>query len=110
VNTKAFDILTRRAGAVSRRGSLRLLGGAALAGVLAAPAAVSARKGGKNGQKRCKRQRGQCLAFVDEFCQPKADPSACKAQFSPCCEPFARCKAGQGIECLVEKLIGTPGA
>jgi hypothetical protein len=109
VNTTAFDILTRRAGAVSRRGSLSTLGGAALAGILATPAAVSAGKGGKNGQKRCKRQRGQCLAFVEEFCQPKADPNACETQFSPCCESFAECKAGLGIECLFEALLGEGG-
>ena len=110
MNTTTFDTLARQAGAVSRRGSLRTLGGAALAGVLAAPAVAGAGKGGKNGQKRCMRQRGQCLAFAEAFCQPKADPSACKAQFSPCCAPFAQCKAGLGIECLFEKLLGAGGA
>ena len=105
----SFTATTRQVAAVSRRTSLRLLGGAALTGAVAAPATAIAKNAGTKTQQRCKRQRGQCLAFAAEFCQPKGDPNACEAQFGPCCEPFARCNAGQGIECLFDALLGAGG-
>lgn len=109
MNTRTFDTMTRGAAAVSRRGSLRLLGGAALGSALATPALAAAGKTGKKGQKRCRRQRGQCLAFVEEFCQPKGDPGACEEQLSPCCEHLARCSAGEGIECLFSEVFESAG-
>jgi hypothetical protein len=109
MDTGILDKMTRGAAAMSRRGSLRSLGGAALGSALAAPALARAGKAGKKGQKRCQRQRGQCLAFVEEFCQPKGDPNACEAIVNPCCENFAQCNAGKGIECLVEKFLGAGG-
>jgi hypothetical protein len=105
MDVKTFDAALRRAGALSRRGSLRTLGGAALIAGLAAPAAARAGKPGKNGRKRCQRQRGQCLAWNTSFCEAiPGGLEACIAALRPCCEPFARCNAGEGIACLVEKL------
>lgn len=99
MDTGIFDALARRA-AMSRRGSLRALGGAAMTGVLAAPMAASAGKAGRKAPKRCQRQRGQCLAFVKEFCAPKELPEVCQGFLSPCCADFASCRAGEGIACL----------
>lgn len=98
--TRFADALQRPAAAVSRRGSLRVLGGAALTSAFAAPTVAVAGKAGKKARKRCKRQRGQCLASIEKFCQPKADPNACESLFTPCCEHFAACSAAKGIECL----------
>lgn len=98
--------VARQAGMVTRRGSIRALGGATLAASLTAPTATHAGKAGKQRQRRCKRQRGQCLAFLEAFCEPKVDPPACVAAGFPCCEPFARCNAEAGIECLFEAVLG----
>jgi hypothetical protein len=97
-----FDHLARHAaGAVSRRGSLRLLGGAGLAGAFAAPEIANAGKSRKKARKQCKQQKAQCLAAFREFCEPKAEPQSCEEGFFPCCEHFARCNAGAGIECII---------
>jgi hypothetical protein len=109
MNTRRFDSMARHATALSRRGSRRVLGGAALVGAITAPRIVSAGKAGKKAQKRCKRQRGQCLAYVEEYCEPKIGSDICKEVFNPCCEHFAGCNAGQGIECLFSKLLGDGG-
>lgn len=103
---KTFDAKVLRMGALSRRGSLRALGAAALATGLAAPAATRAGKSGKNGRKRCQQQRGQCRAFLETFCEPKGDPETCEEGSFPCCEHFARCDAGAGIACLFEAVLG----
>jgi hypothetical protein len=105
MKTTTFDAVTRHASAVSRRDSFRSAGAAALAGALAATAAGASKGKGKKSKDRCKRQRGQCLAFVEEFCQPKAEPQSCEAGLAPCCEDFARCDAGQGIECIVQAIF-----
>lgn len=99
MNTEAFDTMTRRA-AVSRRGSLRVLGGAALTGVLAAPTVASAGKTGKTSRGRCQKQRGPCLAAIEDRCASNIDPVACEAALTPCCAHFARCNAGVGLLCL----------
>jgi hypothetical protein len=100
--------MARRAASLSRRGSLRVLGAAALTGVVSAPADIAGKAGDKS-QKRCQRQRGQCLAYVAEYCEPKIGADICKELFNPCCEHFASCHAGQGIECLFSKLLGAGG-
>jgi hypothetical protein len=100
MNTTMFDTLARQTAAVSRRGSFRVLGGAALAAGLAGQEAARAGKAGKKARQRCKKQRGECLNTIKAFCALMAEPSSCEAGFSSCCEHFARCKAGQGIECL----------
>jgi hypothetical protein len=105
MDIKTFDAIARQVAAVSRRGTIRALGGAAMAAGLAAPTVIRAGEAGKNGRKRCKRQRGQCLAFFAEFCEPKDDPAGCLEEVRPCCEHFARCNAGAGIECLFETIL-----
>jgi hypothetical protein len=105
VKTSTFDAMTRHAASVSRRGTFRLASAAALAGALATPAASGEGKAGKKSRHRCKKQRGKCLAYAAKFCEPKAEPQSCQAALSPCCAHFARCAAGQGIECFIEAIL-----
>lgn len=104
MNASRFDAVTRQAAVVSRRGSLRVWGGAAVAGALAAPVAANAGKSGKNARKRCQKQREQCLAFVVEACESESSPQACEALYNPCCGHFARCEAGQGLACFFRPI------
>jgi hypothetical protein len=104
VNTSRFDALTRHAAVVSRRGSFRVLGGAAVAGALAAPATVTAGKGGEKVRKRCQKQRGQCLSYVAEACNSETNSQACEALYTPCCGHFAQCDAGKGLECFFRPI------
>lgn len=104
MNTSRFDAWTRHADAVSRRGSFRVLGGAAVASALAAPTAANAGKGGEKARKRCQKQRGQCLAFVTEACKSETDSQACEALYIPCCGRFAQCDAGKGLECFFRPI------
>ena len=83
--------------AVSRRGSLRVLGGTALAGALAAPVAVSAGKAGKKAKKRCQTQRLQCRNHYEQYCEGQA---SCEEATFQCCEHLARCDAGAFLACL----------
>jgi hypothetical protein len=106
MDTKTFVALTRQAVAVSRRGTLRALGAAVVGAGMTAPAATHAAKPGKQGRKRCRRQRAQCRAYLETFCEPKADPTACEDAGFACCEHFARCDAGAGIACLFDGLLG----
>jgi hypothetical protein len=102
----SFDALLRRAtGPVDRKTTLRILAGA----VAAASAAASLTSEAKpNAQKRCRRQRGQCLEFVrTRLCAPLdlapaavQPPDDCIEFYSPCCEPFAHCNAAAGFTCL----------
>jgi hypothetical protein len=101
----AFDTITRHAaGVVSRRGSVRLLSGVALAGALATPEMAGAGKAGKKAKKqaakRCKKQGGPCRAFVAEGCALTEDPQACEEAAFPCCAHFERCNAGAGLTCI----------
>ena len=54
---RTFAATARQATAVSRRGSIRALGGALIAG-LTVPMATHAGKTGNQGRRRCTRQRG----------------------------------------------------
>ncbi len=103
MNSTAFNVLTRQVGALSRRASLRLLTGAALAGALA-PELASAGKAGKKAKKqaakRCKQQGGPCRAFIAEGCALTEDPRACEEAFFPCCAHLERCDAGAGLTCI----------
>ena len=109
MQNRSFDTITRQAtGVISRRGSVRLLSGAALAGALGAPELAGAGKAGKRARnkkqaaKRCKQQGGPCRAFVTEGCALTEDPQACEAAFFPCCTHFERCNAGAGLTCIAE--------
>jgi hypothetical protein len=102
VNGASSDTVIRHAAnAVSRRRSFRMVGGAALAGALAAPAVASSGKAGKKGQKRCKRLRAQCVSAVVEFYASFVDPPECEGIYRLCCEHFARCSPRAGIGCLL---------
>lgn len=91
---------TRQAAVVSRRASLRVLGGAAVAGALGAPAAASAGYAGKKARRRCQKQRGPCIAAIEDTCASTIDPAVCEASLGPCCAHFARCNVRTGILCL----------
>jgi hypothetical protein len=105
MNSTAFNVLTRQVGALSRRASLRLLTGAALAGALA-PELASAGKAGKKANnkkkaaKRCKQQGGPCRTFVAEGCALTEDPQACEEAAFPCCAHLERCNAGAAFKCF----------
>ncbi len=104
MNGPPVDTLIRHAAkAMSRRGSFRVLGGAAVTGTLAAPAVARAGKAGKKGQSRCKRLRDHCVAAVVEFCAPVVEPPLCEGIYGSCCEHFARRNPRAGFDCL---LIG----
>jgi hypothetical protein len=105
VKNSAFDTITRHAaGVVSRRTSVLMLSGAALAGALATPELASAGKAGKKAKKqaakRCKQQGGPCRAFIAEGCALTEDPRACEEAFFPCCAHLERCDAGAGLTCI----------
>jgi hypothetical protein len=107
VNSNAFDAVTRHAGFVSRRGTLRLLSGAALVSALASPARTAAGKAGKYKNKnkntkaknRCKKQQAQCVAVVTAHCAQLGNPAACQGVYLPCCEHFTGCNVEAGIAC-----------
>lgn len=103
MNDRIFDTVTRDAAtAVTRRASLLSIGGAALAAAMAVPAIAEAGKSGKkNADKRCKKQKSQCLAAFAEFCASLEEPQICEAFLSPCCEPLTRCNAGEAITCIL---------
>lgn len=99
VTITSFAATTRRAASMSRRGSLRALGGAALTGFLAAPVAAGAGNTGRKAQRRCRRQREQCRTVFADLCE---GAPTCEAAFAPCCEHFSRCDAGKGITCVYQ--------
>lgn len=92
-----MTITVIEAASVSRRGSLRALGGAAIVAALTTPLAASAKSSGEKTGKRCRRQRDQCRTVFAGLCE--GFPS-CEAAYAPCCEHFSRCDAGKGISCI----------
>jgi hypothetical protein len=101
MNENVYETATRRAaGAVSRRGSLRTLGGA-LAAVVAAPSLIQAKKGGKNdgnaANRRCKRQVAGCRKVVLELCGDEED--VCQAVLA-CCPTLGACNATAFFACV----------
>jgi hypothetical protein len=103
MNTSAIEALTRHAGGLSRRGSLRLLGAAALASAVSASGVA---KAGKKTQTRCQKradpcqgQLEQCRSYIVLFCEGNAD---CEKFSLPCCEPLARCDAAEAFTCLFQ--------
>ncbi len=109
-----FDgVLRRAAKTIDRRESLKFLGGGVAGASTALGWRASAVDAGNKGKKRCRQQRGQCLAFVQRRCAreiqkrvtegpAEADPQ-CVAAFNPCCESFATCQAGAGLRCLTAR-------
>jgi hypothetical protein len=109
VNNRIVDTFTRdTASAVSRRTSLLTLGGGALA-AMTGPAIAAAGKSGKNASrknadKRCKRQKVQCLSAIAEYCASLEEPQLCEGFLSLSCEPLARCNAGEAIARLLSMM------
>src|SRR5829696_10135783 len=100
MSTNAFDTIVRQAAGVSRRASLRILGGAPLAAALTGSSIVGAKKSGKQGKKkakkgqqRCLAQVGQCRAYFTGACGSSLDPGDCEARNGPCCEFLGSCDA-----------------
>jgi hypothetical protein len=96
---------------LSRRASLSGLGGG-LAATLLSTVAVSAgngkKKRSKRERKRCRRQEGQCRAYVAAFCaDADVDPEECEDRLGDCCPPFERCDAGDAYICLL-RAFGAP--
>jgi hypothetical protein len=114
MHAQTFDTLTRQtASSVSRRRSLLALGGAAVAGALAAPmlalASKDSKKAKKKKKKKCNGQIGQCEDFFTDLC---ANPDAeCEpdelaaARF--CCSQLKNCKAGEAVSCFFSLVIPT---
>jgi len=99
VTITSFAATTRHVASMTRRGSLRALGGAALIGALASPMTVSAGKAGKKAEKRCERQREECRTVFADLCE--GEPT-CEAAYAPCCEHLSRYDAGKGIACMFQ--------
>jgi hypothetical protein len=94
-----FDAFVRRAGqALNRKASRRWLGLAAAMAL--SPLATAAKKGGK-ANKKCRRQKAPCLAFVAQQCEGSAE---CLAKANPCCDALATCLLTISFNCLVEAL------
>jgi hypothetical protein len=91
MDDSAFDSLTRRA-------SLATLGAAGLAG-LTMPMTSEAKKKKKKGDpnKLCKKQVGDCTAFLTALCGGNPD---CQDSID-CCSSFATCNTSAVLACLV---------
>jgi hypothetical protein len=120
MSTNAFDAIARHAAAgVSRRASIRVLGGAPLAAALMGSSIVEAKKSGRQGKKRarkkgkpkaqqkCLAQVGECRAYFTGACGSSPDPGACEARNGPCCEFLGSCDAAGFFSCLT-KASQTP--
>jgi hypothetical protein len=94
----SFDALTRRA-------SLMKLGAAGLAASLASPAIATAKKGGKKGKDKCKKQVGACRDGLADLCEVVFgidNVEECVALFGPCCDFLKGCNTAQAFACAVE--------
>jgi hypothetical protein len=109
MNEHAFEGFTRSvANPVSRRSALATLSGAALAAGLLAPATGAAKD--NKAKKKCKRQRRQCEAAVQTFCDALLTGESVTAQggltcaqvLLPCCAHFSTCNASAGTTCLLQ--------
>ena len=109
MRTDAFAAFDRLAVGVSRRNSLRILGGAPLTAALMGPMTVGAktsgnkirRKAKKKAQQRCLAQVGQCREFFAGQCE-SPDPGECEARIARCCEFLGSCDAASFLSCLLE--------
>jgi len=113
MDDRTFEALTRRATeVVSRRGSLRTLGGAALAAGLLTPISTQAKDGKKND--KCKKQVSRCKQGLADLCDavflpgemiaPEATSAAseCLAAFDQCCQFLSDCSVAEAFACAVE--------
>jgi hypothetical protein len=99
VKDRNFDVLSRRAAeAVSRRGSFRVLGGAALASVLARPGGTRAGKATKKARKKCKQQKVGCEEYV---VAAYSNCETCRNALFPCCALLGQCQGREATKCLL---------
>ena len=108
MDEQTIESLARHAAAVQdRRGSLKILGAAALAAAASAPLAAEAGKAGKKAKKKCKKQGNPCRAFAEEICDLLAPPNEqeCKDAFKPCCASIQKCKGPAFFSCVEEQLL-----
>ena len=96
--------------AIDRRNSLTVGAAALLAGALHQVRSAHAGNGGNKSGKRCKRQREQCIAFLEERCvqavaRAGAERLDCVTQNVPCCEQLGKCHAGAALDCLFLKAV-----
>ena len=117
MSDRSFDTFTKRAAeAVSRRGSLLALSGAALAFGLTGPTLTEAKKGGKNNDK-CKKQVSRCKEGLAELCDAvfpnKTRRGAqsdgvvvfdCFSAFDQCCAFLGGCNTAQAFACAVDVI------
>ncbi len=99
--------VSRRAVAgVSSKASL-LVAGAAVLGAARFPLETRAGKAGKKARKRCKQQKGECLAGIEAFCIANipVDLQGCIATFASCCNSLTRCDARSSTECLMQTVF-----
>lgn len=103
--------LRERAGlglGASRRQALAAFAGAGL-GAWHGPAVGSkksrkaVKRARKKGDKKCRRQEGQCVQAMTELCNASnadpADAAACIAKFGACCAFLGDCQAGSYLDC-----------
>ena len=100
MKSQAFADLTRQAAAaISRRGSLAALSGAALAAAATRPDVSEAKKGGqscgKKQKKKCKNDAAACKNTLIGGCQGDQE---CIATLTPCCET---CSANGFLTCFI---------
>jgi hypothetical protein len=91
----SFDALTRRA-------SLLTLGVAGLTGLAGSITADAKKKNKKNDKKKCKKQVGQCTAFLMAVCA--GDPN-CQDSID-CCSSVGSCNMTAFLGCFVASLSG----
>jgi hypothetical protein len=104
---QAFDVVAREAAAaVSRRGSLLTLGGAALAASLFGPALAEAKKGGKKSNKKCKKQAGRCRDRLPDLIGAFAQENKVAgyvALLEECCDFLGDCDVARAVQCVTDK-------
>jgi hypothetical protein len=87
-------------GALTRRGSLLTLATTAMhasrSRLASADVALSSKKTKKLKTKKCKKQVGQCSAFLEEVCL--GNP-VCESAI-PCCGLLATCNASDALTCV----------
>jgi hypothetical protein len=104
----SFDDFTRHAAEVlSRRGTLRTLGSAAVVAGLMSPVLTEAKKGGKGKKDKCKKQVGRCKESLAKACETLfglENVAECVDLFDECCEPLGSCNVAAGADCLVQRI------
>lgn len=93
----------------TRRAVVAGMGGVAFSGVLS-PAQASkktrkkVKRARKKGDRKCRRQDGQCVQAMTDLCTAgntdPADAAACITTFSACCAFLGDCQSGSYLDCM----------